>query len=148
MTYLREHSLTHIANAVAEQIEEGVVKKEKVTIDLTALEEEYKNTTSTKMLYRRGEYTPREQLNILLDTIENAMINPFRVRRHIGNFFNTEAGRSQHLHPLIILDPGIGDTGEPVELDLAQSEREMAELAPLIQAIDDLRKELNSDIGQ
>lgn len=156
MSFLRNSQYSQIARDVEEQVEEGYIKKEKVKVDLTqfkeddlGLEQERRNTTSTRTLYRRSEYSIKEKLQILITAIETSLINPILIRNHVVQFFRREAERNTEIDsPDVTLYPSVDENIEPLTGDSTQTQREIENLGTLIEAVNNIRKALENGISE
>ena len=153
LTTLREDNigLGELASRVEALVEEGKITREKVQVEMaadqpfetTALRRRARSRKSTRNLYRRIDYTEREKLNLLLEAIEAAVINPATIRQETARIFAEQADKTNVESGDVILLSNAIDDQDRIVIDLRQANTDVEKLATLISLIAALREEIN-----
>lgn len=147
--------LNRIANRVEEIVEEGKIVKEKVQVELDDMPSnfaDFKNykfpRKSTRNLYRKVEYTGKEKLTFLLDTIEAAVINPTVIRQEITKIFAKQADKTSVESQDVYLYPSLATNEDLIILTANATSAEVERLTDLMRWIGNLREEIENDYSQ
>lgn len=152
MAYLRnndQEDLSNIADSVDTIVEEGKIVKEKVQIELDSSEplvlpkRDGTPRKSARILYRKTEYSSKEKLLILLNTIEAKLINPALIEQETTRVFAEQSHKYHLQDEKIFLYHDLSINEDQTIFDNEKANRKVQRLFPLKSKVEELKNELN-----